>query len=397
MHNDTSIDGIVLFSGGLDSILSARLLADQGLTIRCLHVVSPFFGSPSSCGRWKRLYGVDVEVLDAGEAMAALVNGWPPHGFGKVMNPCVDCKITLLRLAKKRMLELGASFIATGEVMGQRPMSQRRDVMNTIQREAGVEGLLLRPLSAQHLQPTPVEESGLVDRSRLLAIHGRGRQEQLALAASYGFSEIPTPGGGCWLTERENARRYWPLRTRRKEPDAQDYRLAALGRQYWLMTEQPACWLVIGRNSHDNENLKRGARPGDLLAGLCDYPGPLSLLRDGASWQPSAVQSACALAASYSPKGVAAGIPLRFWLRQADGAQRYLGGVQPDIGRSAFTRMSWEEVRAEKHAIASEQARQDEAEREIRRLAGAISRAVRRDSARPDWMKDRIKLPENED
>ena len=215
---NNAIDGIVLFSGGLDSILASRVLMEQGLSVRCLHFVSPFFGSLHSAERWKRLYGVDVVIADASQPIVDLVNGWPPHGFGKVMNPCVDCKITLLRMARAYMEKVGAKFLATGEVVGQRPMSQRCDVMNTIRREAGVDGILLRPLCAHHLDPTPMELSGLVDRSKLLGIHGRGRQEQLALAKEFGFTEIPTPGGGCWLAERENARRYWPIRTRYQVP-----------------------------------------------------------------------------------------------------------------------------------------------------------------------------------
>ena len=361
-------DGVSLFSGGLDSILAARVLADQGLRMLCLHFWSPFFGSPSSSARerWKRLYGVEVEALDCSREMAALVSGWPPHGFGKVMNPCVDCKILLLRLAKRRMEELGAKFIATGEVMGQRPMSQRRDVLNTIRREAGVDGLLLRPLSALHLDPTPMETSGLVDRSRLLGIHGRGRQDQLALAKAYGFEEIPSPGGGCWLAERENARRYWPIRTRLGSPSASDYRLAAWGRQYWLLSEGQACWLVMGRNSYDNETLKKSQESEDLLAGVCDYPGPLALLRRGRSWTDEARRLAGAMIASYAPKAVQAGGEIGVWMKERSGVQTVVR-VLPDMERTSFTRMTFDEVKAEKHLEASRHQAEENLERERRR------------------------------
>jgi len=361
-------DGVSLFSGGLDSILAARLLADQGLRMLCLHFWSPFFGTPSSSARdrWKRLYGLEVEALDCSREMAALVSGWPPHGFGKVMNPCVDCKILLLRLAKKRMEELGAKFIATGEVMGQRPMSQRRDVLNTIRREAGVDGLLLRPLSALHLDPTPMEESGLADRSKLLGIHGRGRQDQLALAKAYGMEEIPSPGGGCWLAERENARRYWPIRTRLGSPSAADYRLAAWGRQYWLVTADQACWLVMGRNSYDNETLKKSQEQEDLLAGVCDYPGPLALLRRGRSWTAEARRLAAAMLASYAPKAVQAGGEIGVWMKERSGIQSVVR-VLPDMERIGFTRMTFDEVKAEKHAEASRHQAEENCERERRR------------------------------
>lgn len=365
---NNAIDGIVLFSGGLDSILASRVLMEQGLSVRCLHFVSPFFGSLHSAERWKRLYGVDVVIADASQPIVDLVNGWPPHGFGKVMNPCVDCKITLLRMARAYMENVGAKFLATGEVVGQRPMSQRCDVMNTIRREAGVDGILLRPLCAHHLDPTPMELSGLVDRSKLLGIHGRGRQEQLALAKEFGFTEIPTPGGGCWLAERENARRYWPIRTRYQGGTVGDYYLAAVGRQFWNFSESPAAWLIIGRNSSDNEKLKRFVREGDLTCGMCDFSGPFVLLRGGTAWGADTLMKALAVAASYSPRAVQAGGAVRVWCKDAGGHQQ-IYQVVPDVERTGFTRMTWEEVRQEKHELASLHCAEDERLRRERRAA----------------------------
>ncbi len=368
-----SIDGILLFSGGLDSLLCARLLMDQGLSIRCLHCVSPFFGSAGQARRWQHLYNLDLEILDVGEIMADLIRDWPPHGLGSVMNPCVDCKITLLRLAKKRMLELGASFVATGEVLGQRPMSQRRDVMNLIRHAAEVDDILLRPLCAKHLEPVACERSGLVDRERLLDLHGRGRQGQLALAKALNLTEIPSPAGGCRLTEKENARHYWPLRMHRPLADAQDYRLASCGRQLWRLEENPACWLCVARNSRDNAKLTAFARDRDLLAGLCDCPGPVALLRDGRDWPAEALTAGLSQFISYAPK--AANQPTaRVWLKQTDGSQQILT-LQPDLSRTAFRRPDWEEVKAEKHALASryeaERVKRLRAEKEARRAARA--------------------------
>lgn len=353
-----SVQGILLFSGGLDSLLAARVLKDQGLDILCLHYVSPFFGSPGARKRWKELYGIDVEIADAGREMVSLVNGWPEHGFGKVMNPCVDCKITLLRLAKKRLEEEGAQFLATGEVIGQRPMSQRRDIMNRIRREAGVEDLLLRPLCAQHLDPTPCELSGLVDRSRLLALHGRGRQEQLDLARQYGWEDIPSPGGGCLLTERENARHYWPLRQNRPDASVEDYRLARTGRQLWLKEDGAACWMIVARNNRDNERLRQAAGQNDLLVGLCDFPGPLALLRDGEHWSGEQKQKAAAQFLSYAPRArqaceQAPDQPIRVWLRNAQTDHRETVAVCADVRRTDFSIPTWDEVKAEKHELAS--------------------------------------------
>lgn len=345
------IDGVVLFSGGLDSLLTARLLMEQGLNICCLHYVSPFFGSPRSQSRWQKLYGIDVEIADAGQQIVDQINNWPDHGFGKVMNPCVDCKIILLRLARERMEELGGKFIATGEVLGQRPMSQRRDIMNRIMHEAGVDNLLLRPLCAQHLDPTPCELSGQVDRSRLLAIHGRGRLDQLALAEQYGFTEIPSPGGGCLLTERENARHYWPLRMHRENASVDDYALTGFGRQLWHVAENAASWMVVARNNRDNDRLRNAHKDKDLLIGLSDFPGPLALLRDGKNWTLDELQAACSQFLSYAPKAANQRL-VRVWLRDKDGSQEILS-VPPDLSRTVFTRPSWEDIKAEKHAIAS--------------------------------------------
>ncbi|MDO5484223.1 MAG: tRNA(5-methylaminomethyl-2-thiouridylate) methyltransferase, partial [Desulfovibrionaceae bacterium] len=143
MHSSTppssaAPDVILLFSGGLDSILAAKLLQEQGLRVRCLHCISPFFGDAEAVPRWRRIHGLDITCLDVGEHFTAMLLARPPHGFGKVMNPCVDCKILLLRHAHLYMETVGARLLASGEVLGQRPMSQRRDSLHLIPREAGV-------------------------------------------------------------------------------------------------------------------------------------------------------------------------------------------------------------------------------------------------------------------
>ena len=298
---------IVLFSGGLDSLLTAKLLERQGLAVRCLHFYSPFFGGEAVAARWRKIYDLDIVTQDVGPQFAAMLRQRPEHGFGKVLNPCVDCKILLLREARKYMESVGAKALASGEVLGQRPMSQRRDTLNVIMRDAAVADILLRPLCAKHLPPTPVEESGLVDRSRLLGIWGRGRTEQLNLAKEYGIKEIPTPGGGCRLTERENARRYWLVLTRLPEPSASDFTLANLGRQFWHSEGENHYWLCVGRNSADNDLLAAAAGPDDLILRMRDMPGPLALARNGALWPEDVLRTACQMAASYAPKAVATG------------------------------------------------------------------------------------------
>jgi hypothetical protein len=297
---------IVLLSGGLDSLLTAKLLQRQGVAVRCWHAFSPFFGKPEKQVFWREKYGLDVYVEDVGEAFAAMLRQGPAHGFGKVLNPCVDCKIHLLRRAAMYMKSVGARALATGEVIGQRPMSQRRDVMRVIMREAGVTDILVRPLCAQLLESTLPEREGIIDRSRLAAIAGRGRGGQISLAARLGVTEFPTPGGGCRLTERENARRYWPILTRLAAPAAADFALANLGRQFWGQEGDECYWLCVGRNQADNERLALAARPDDALLNLWDMPGPMALARGGEHWPEGVMRRAAALTAACSPKALAA-------------------------------------------------------------------------------------------
>ncbi len=304
-------DAVALFSGGLDSILAVKLVTDQGLKVKCLHYATPFFGQPHKVAHWERVYGLDIECIDIGEMFVEMIVAGPPHDFGKVMNPCVDCKILMMQCAKKRMEELGAAFIISGEVLGQRPMSQRRDTLNVIRRDGGVHDLLLRPLSAVHLAPTQAEESGLVDRARLRGFSGRGRSEQLALAKSMSIDEIPTPAGGCMLAEKENARRYWPLIQKLTPPTAKDFYLANLGRQHWFEDK----WLCVGRHAADNEAIERFVREADMLIKVADMPGPLALARRGLHWDNELLAEAAAFTASFSPAAVRLGkeVIVRLW------------------------------------------------------------------------------------
>lgn len=301
-------DALALFSGGLDSILAARLIQDQGLSVLCLHFVTPFFGKPQCLEHWEKVYGLRIQAIDISDEFIHMLRQRPAHGYGKVMNPCVDCKILMMRHARTWLERLGARCLVSGEVLGQRPMSQRRDTLNVIRRDGNVRDLLLRPLCAQHLDPTQVEIDGLVDRSRLLGISGRGRKEQLALAAAMQITEIPAPAGGCRLAEKENARAYWPVLRRLPEPATVDFRLANIGRQFW---DGPH-WLIVGRNQADNEALEALAGPEDLRIKVLDMPGPLALARHAAPkdstpegsvhWSDDDLHHAAALAASYAPR-----------------------------------------------------------------------------------------------
>lgn len=302
----SAYDVLNLFSGGLDSILAAKVLAEQGLRVLNLHYYSPFFGNQAEVGHWRKVYDLDIQAVDASLPFVAMLAAWPQHGIGKTLNPCVDCKIVLLRLAGEFLGESGAGFVSTGEVVGQRPMSQRRDTLDIIGRESGLKGRLLRPLCARHLPETGMELAGLVERERLLDFCGRGRLGQLALAEQFGIADIPGPGGGCRLTERENARRYWALLARfwanggTVAELAADFHLANLGR----MLINKMCgwhWLAVGRNKKDNEKLLAAKRSGDLILKLA-FPGPMALARDAAAWPTARVGEACDILAAYAPQ-----------------------------------------------------------------------------------------------
>jgi len=277
-----------LFSGGLDSILACRVVADQGVRVVALKFVTPFFDSdlladPADYVRaMERRYGLEVAVIDVSDGYLRML-GNPAHGFGKHFNPCIDCKILMLTRARQLMAAYNASFLVTGEVLGQRPMSQRRDTLRVIERDSGCTGLLLRPLCARLLPPTRAEEEGLVDRDRLHAISGRSRRQQRLLAAGLGITDYPTPAGGCMLTDVNLATRIRLFHDGlfafdQGVPSADDFRLLVVGRQFKLGQD---VWFITGRNERENQQLTALRGPGDWLLWMRERPGPLGLLRHG--------------------------------------------------------------------------------------------------------------------
>lgn len=300
---------LLLFSGGLDSILAAKLLEKQGIEITCVHFTTPFFGAPEMIPSWKEKYDLNVICKDIDSRFIKMLINYPEHGYGKNLNPCIDCKILIFSEAKKMMIEKGADFLCSGEVLGQRPMSQRKDTLNLIQNKADVAGLLLRPLCARLLQPTLAEEKGLVNRSELLGISGRGRNPQLELAQKFGLSDIPSPAGGCRLTEKENARRYWQLlklAPMRQISDLEkDFKIIANGRAIFHM--KSGNWMIIGRNRANNQIIAKLAGEQDILLRLQDFPGPLALARNGANWSGQRLKEAAEIVASYAPAAVHGG------------------------------------------------------------------------------------------
>ena len=272
---------IVLFSGGLDSILSARLLKAQDIEVVCLKFSTPFFGQKAlrdpgpEKARYREKYGLDVELVDISDEYVEMLKA-PLHGYGRYLNPCLDCKILMVRKARELMPRYGASFIATGEVLGQRPMSQRRDAMRIVERDSGAEGLLVRPLTARRLKPTKVEEDGLVTRGLLLGISGRGRKAQMELAEKFGITDPPTPAGGCVLADPILSQRFRELMKRHSNLSKQDFLLAQVGRSFFLDDDS---WLVIGRNELENREIEALKARGDVLITAKNTPGPTALWR----------------------------------------------------------------------------------------------------------------------
>jgi len=269
--------GLCLLSGGLDSQLAVCVLRAQGLHVEAVVFESPFFKIEAARRAAEKLKVV-LHIVPFTEDILSLVKH-PPHGFGGALNPCIDCHARMIRRAGELMDEKGFDFVATGEVLNQRPMSQNRRSLGIVEQDAALDGRLLRPLSALVLEPTRVEQEGLVDRSRLLGLNGRSRKPQMELAAKFGLREYPSPAGGCLLTEQGFCRKLADLRD---HEGLDDERLVGLllGGRHFRLPGGAKC--VAGRDARDNAGLKRAWCEGDVLLYTVDVPGPTLLLPRGA-------------------------------------------------------------------------------------------------------------------
>ncbi len=266
------VKAVGLISGGLDSTLAARVLMEQGIEVHGLNYATGFCSNdqrraverPGEAPHRLRNealragadLGIEVEIVPVEKEFFRIVTH-PKFGHGANMNPCIDCRIFMLKKARARMDALGARFVFTGEVLGQRPMSQHLSALHTIEREAGLEGLLLRPLSARHLPETVPEKRGWVDRARLLAISGRSRRGQMALAEILGIGEFPQPSGGCCsLTDETFSRRLRDVLAHQApfEPGTVDSVLLKVGRHFRVSHRVK---VVVGRDEAENVFLAR--------------------------------------------------------------------------------------------------------------------------------------------
>jgi len=272
---------LALLSGGLDSTLAVKVMLDQGIAVEALNFTSPFCtctgknaGCKSEAVRVAAEFNIPIKVMNKGVEYLEIVRR-PRHGYGKGMNPCVDCRIFLLRKAREYMAESGADFIITGEVLGQRPMSQRRDTLRVIERESGLKGLLLRPLSARHFEPTIPELEGWVDRNRLLAMHGRSRKEQFQLAAELDVRNYPCPAGGCLLTELSFVSKVKDIFAHSAVLNLRDFRLLKLGRHFRVDARSK---VIVGRDEAENALLESAVAPGEATVRWLEGGSPLGVL-----------------------------------------------------------------------------------------------------------------------
>jgi tRNA-specific 2-thiouridylase len=273
-ENHTGARAVVLFSGGLDSTLAAEVLRRAGVDVILLRHTSIFY--PLRKGTY--VPPCPMIVRDISETMARLVAD-PKYGHGRNANPCLDCKQMMYGLAWQEAQRQGADFIATGEVLGQRPMSQNPEAFARMEKGAGVKGLVVRPLSGRLLPLTVPEEKGLIRREDLLDFSGRGRHGQMALAARWGITSYAQPAGGCRLTTPQYAERVFAL-ARMGFHDVASLALVRHGRLFAL---EGRAFVVVGRDEADDEAVLADAPAGSLLLELRDRPGPLACLVGEAS------------------------------------------------------------------------------------------------------------------
>ncbi len=268
---------IALVSTGLDSLLSAVIVKKQGVQVYGLHCSFSFGKRADRILELEQTltsFDIPLEVEDITEPFIEILRH-PEHGFGSGVNPCIDCHMFMLRRAKAYMEKMRAAFVITGEVVGQRPMSQNRPTLFHIEKEVGLERLILRPLSAQCLPVTIPEEQRWVDREKLYGIQGRSRKTQMALASQWGFTHYPQPAGGCILTDPAFAKRFKRFVSHFGSNALSSHVMQLLrhGRHFW---PKSTLWIIVGRNEPDNHALQNLAK-GLWIFEPVDSKGPLAL------------------------------------------------------------------------------------------------------------------------
>ena len=248
---------LAMISGGLDSILAAKLVKDQGIEVIGICFKSYFFNEENALKMVKQI-DIPLEVVDFSEEHFEMVKN-PKHGHGKNMNPCIDCHAMMMRHCGELLEKFHADFIITGEVLNQRPMSQNRSALDIVKNESGIGHKILRPLCAKNLKPTEMEIEGLIDREALLDIQGRNRKVQMELAEKWGIIDYPSPAGGCKLTEPNYSRRLRELVEHKEDTSKKDLDLLKIGRHFRLSKDAK---IISTRTQEEGELLKPLLRPG---------------------------------------------------------------------------------------------------------------------------------------
>ncbi|MCK9218178.1 MAG: tRNA 4-thiouridine(8) synthase ThiI [Firmicutes bacterium] len=289
---------LALTSGGLDSILAAKLIADQGIEVTGICFVSAFFGSRNAEKMAKQI-NMPLITIDFTEEHLKMTKS-PKHGYGKNMNPCIDCHAMMLNYAGKYMEEHGYDFMITGEVLNQRPMSQNIKSLETVKKESGYEDKILRPLSALKLPPTQMEKDGIVDRSKLLGFTGKTRKPQIELAKKMGIIDYPSPAGGCFLTEPNYGRRLKDLYKHSKdEADKSDVMLLNIGRHFRLSENIK---VISTRTEEEYKTLKELMTKDMWIFNTANHKGSTIVLKAAESYEPAydEISLAAAITARYS-------------------------------------------------------------------------------------------------
>jgi tRNA U34 2-thiouridine synthase MnmA/TrmU len=286
------VKAIALFSGGLDSMLAAELVRRQNIDILCLTFTTPFFNAQKAQAA-ARLLNLPLAIEDITTEHLKMLKS-PRYGYGKNMNPCIDCHTLMLKIAGKKMEETGFDFIITGEVLGQRPMSQNKQSLHIVAKNSGYPDYILRPLSAQLLDPIKAEREKIIDRSQLLSIQGRGRKYQINLAADFGIIDYAPPAGGCLLTDPIFTRRLHDLFSHQEDYDIHDLDLLKYGRHFRADDQGK---IIVGRNNFDNEKIREFSTDDDLVLFMADFPGPHVVIPHG---NEALLQLAASLCVRYS-------------------------------------------------------------------------------------------------
>jgi len=296
MVEKAKVKALALLSGGLDSILAIKIILDQGVDVEAINFVTPF-GTCKKCensaAEAAKKLGIPLKTVILGKDYLRIVRK-PKYGYGKNMNPCIDCRILMLKKAKKYAKEIGAQFIFTGEVLDERPMSQHMKALKMIEEEAGLKGKLLRPLSAKLLPETEAEKKGFVDRNGLLDIRGRSRKRQIALAKEFGITDYEWPAGGCLLTYKEFSAKLRDLFTHKKRVSLRDVELLKVGRHFRFGENK----IIVGRNENENKALLQLKAKNDYYFEAQGCGSPVTLLQGPKTRK--AVEKAAKLTAYHS-------------------------------------------------------------------------------------------------